>query len=94
MPISVPPEQEELVQDEISHAEDGITVASDRKSHTSYDIVFSANPEIDTLLAGSGAYTRPFFNSDVLVLLHGPRKAFYHMLLDLGFQPSHLAVTQ
>lgn len=90
MPISVPPAQEDDVKDEIVNAEDGLTVATSRKLATSYDVVFSANPEIENLLEGSGAYCRPFFSNQDLVLLHGARRDFYFMLLDQGFQPTHM----
>ena len=91
MPISSPPEQEDAVVDEISHAEEGLTVASDRKSFVSYDTVFSTSEEVSILLAGSGAYAAPYFDSKEISLLHGCRKEFYLMLIKHGLTPSLLS---
>lgn len=90
MPISIREDQEHDVLDEISHAEDGITIASNRKLAPSHDITFSASSEVDALLKGSGGYAGPFYNSNTMRVFHGPRKAFYGMLLDAGFTPTRI----
>jgi hypothetical protein len=90
MPISVPPSRKAAVMDDISSAEGGITVASERKLFTSYDVVFSPNAEVDLILEGSGAKAGPYYDSKVLRVLNGPRIAVYTALLDAGFKPTHL----
>jgi hypothetical protein len=91
MPLSVAPDQRDAVEDEITGAENGLTVATNRKLHPSHDVVFSKSDEVDFLLQGTGVYTRPFFDRENVVLAHGARKAFFLMLCDLGFEPSRLA---
>lgn len=88
MPLSVAPEQEDAVMDEIENAADGLTIASHRKLAPSYDVVFSASAEVDTLLEGSGGHAGPYFDSAALRVFNGPRKAFYNVFLDAGFKPS------
>lgn len=92
MPISVRADQEDGVVDEIPFAEDGITIASERKLAVSQDVVFSASVEVDMLLKDSGGHAGPYFNHLVLRVFNGPRKAFYGMLLDAGFKPTHMGV--
>ena len=94
MPISAPPAQKDAVVDEIPNAEEGITLASTHKMFTSYDVVFSDDPEVDALLEGSGGRAGPFFNHPVIRVFNGPRKELYNALLDAGFKPTHLEVTE
>ena len=90
MPISAPPEQEDAVNDEITNASDGLTIASPQKMFTSYDTVFSFNSEVNDILEGSGGEAIPYFDSRVICLFKGPRKAFYNFLLDAGFKPTRM----
>lgn len=91
MPISVSPDQENDVLDEVPDAEDGLTEASHRKLAPSYDIVFSTDPAVDGLLAGTGGHAGPYYDSPVLRVFHGPRKAMYDKLLVKGFKPTRMA---
>ena|ERR1700688_171119 len=90
MPISTPPINQTQVEDEIYDAEKGMTIATDSKMFTSYDVVFSKNDELEALLEKMGIQSKPFFNHVDIRLAHGPRKAFYMKLLDSGFEPSKL----
>lgn len=90
MPISTPPIDQIRVEDEISDAEKGMTIATDSKLFISYDVVFSKNEELEILLEQMGVQSKPFFDNDGIRLAHGPRKAFYMKLLDSGFEPSKL----
>jgi len=92
MPISAAPDQEDTVTDEITNADEGLTIASSQKLFPSHDIVFSADPKIDEILEGSGGQAIPFFNSKVLRLFKGPRKAMYNLLLDAGFKPTRMGM--
>ena len=92
MPISISPAQEKDVVDEIPSADEGITIASERKLAPSYDVVFSANLEVYALLEESGGHAGPYFDSPDLRVFNGPRKAMYNALLDAGFVPTRMAV--
>lgn len=86
MTISCSPDKVDEVGDEITGAENVLSVASDKKQFTSWDVVCSANPELNTLLEGTGAEFRPYRSGSSMLLLHGPRKSFFVKLVDSGFQ--------
>jgi hypothetical protein len=90
MPISVHPDQEDAVLDEVPSAEDGLSIASRRKLANSYDVVFSNNPVVDALLGGSGGHAGPYFDNPEIRVFNGPRKAFYNALLAAGFKPTYM----